>query len=436
MEDEVNGDIPNVSDKIRTLFDNEFIEITKHGKKVPFSSDIILEDLFESGISPLRAIDIIFELRPHLYRGIDTRKIIQVINQIIQQKDMKQGFLKGSYLEPIYIENEDGETQLFNFKFIRQLIEENLINYNYSSKTFKAIVDEFHRIVINMRSSTIQINVLENIIPSAISNVIGINPFISNRYEEDYHNVIKLSQIVLNTWNIIPEDEKPVLLVDLFESMFKIILIAFEYLPGHTLESTVYQVNQLVAHLSSHEDIIISPNELHLLGKLSKKISVLTNSEYDDTLLKQYEWPNSVEILVSVIEDLINTGSISWLIVADNAGNEVYSKFIETKYTKHRSLIGMAISGVQSLMNELTDKSIKQIEQDEGSIILIERRDLFSVICLVDQPTSTIRNKLNHLAEYIQKNLSGNIKEFNGSVNEIHDSIEYYIDEHFRELLF
>ena len=92
------------------------------------------------------------------------------------------------------------------------------------------------------------------------------------------------------------------------------------------------------------------------------------------------------------------------------------------------------MSGVQTLVSEITETSITQIDQDKTSI-LIEKRNLFSLIMLVQKP---VRHKfqqvLNELASYVELNYNKEIESFRGKLN-VFKNLEIYFEEKMKDLM-
>ncbi|MHA2250587.1 MAG: hypothetical protein ACXAD7_09495 [Candidatus Kariarchaeaceae archaeon] len=423
---------------IRALFDDQIREVTKYNELIPFSVDIILTDLIQAGISTLDALDILHKIRPYLYPAINTVKIIQLLNQAIQDQGYIEGeFLYGSFLQPILIEFPDNRNELFNFRIIKDIVKDYLVEFIYSSKTFRAAVDELHRIIKSLRTSKIKSDTIEKMLPAVMRNTIGVNPFSRTRCDEDYHIVNNLTRDFHKLWHSLPEPERPSMLRNLYEASFKVILLSFEYLPGSTFSNTVHQIQELVADLAQRTDLILSAKEVYTVGKIAKTILEIHKEPNKLQFTDEHEIIDATETVVEVVHGLMNRGVISWIVVTDAVGNELYSKFLspDTKETA-KSLIAMAISGIQSIVNELTDNAIKEIQQEEGNKIIIEKRKYFSVMALVRLSSHLVRQRIIELTDFIELNLNDHIINFKGSVNHFHNTIEPFVTEKLYSLIF
>ena len=90
---------------LKKLFDEELVEVNRAGKMVPFSADVIITDLIESGISAYDALDILYETREFMIRGMDTFKLVQLLNQAIKSRGYSDSeFLFSALLSEIEIE--------------------------------------------------------------------------------------------------------------------------------------------------------------------------------------------------------------------------------------------------------------------------------------------------------------------------------------------
>ncbi|MHA2027853.1 MAG: hypothetical protein ACW99Q_00570, partial [Candidatus Kariarchaeaceae archaeon] len=123
-------------------------------------------------------------------------------------------------------------------------------------------------------------------------------------------------------------------------------------------------------------------------------------------------------------------------LLVDNHGNELYSKFASSQTKRaNRSLIAMAISAVQSIMNELTDNTISQIQNDEGTTIIFEMKENFKIISLVNQTSHLVRQRLQELAVYVEEEGNDEIINFSGSINNISKIVNTFVEERFQSLI-
>jgi archaellum component FlaG (FlaF/FlaG flagellin family) len=95
----------------------------------------------------------------------------------------------------------------------------------------------------------------------------------------------------------------------------------------------------------------------------------------------------------------------------------------------------MAISAVQSIMNELTDNTISQIQNDEGTTIIFEMKENFKIISLVNQTSHLVRQRLQELAVYVEEEGNDEIINFSGSINNISKIVNTFVEERFQSLI-
>lgn len=425
------------SRNLKELFDEELVEVNRAGKLVPFSADIIITDLIVSGISAYDAIDILYETREFMTRGMDTSKLIQLLNQAIKTRGYSDSeFLFSAILSEIEIEYPDGKIKLFSYKILKQITSAFLTSFVYSSKTYRIIVDELHRIIKTFRTTKIKLETLEKMMPAVLRNAIGVNPYSRNRCDDDYQNLIRLHNVISNNWGVIPEEEKSQVLSNYLNSIFRVILLSYEYLPGNTIINTSNQINVLVSDLTEHSDDILSDKEIYVIGKSATKLESVTTKGIISDLVKDAELMEFVPILQNISHGLMNRGAILWLLVVDNHGSELYSKFSSSQTKRaNRSLIAMAISAVQSIMTELTDNTIRQIQHDEGTTIIFEMKTHFKVISLVNQTSHLVRQRLQELASYIEQEGNDEIINFNGSVSKISKIVDTFVEDRFQSLI-
>lgn len=425
------------SANLKKLFDEELVEVSRAGKMVPFSADVIITDLIESGISVYDALDILYETREFMIRGMDTFKLVQLLNQAIKSRGYSDSeFLFSALLSEIEIEYPDGKIKIFSYKVLKEITNAFLTSFVYSSKVYRLIVDELYRIIKTIRTSKIKLETIEKMMPAVMRNAIGVNPYSRNRCDDDYQLLIRLQKVIHNNWEIMPEEEKPQVLSNYLNSVFRVILLSYEYLPGNTVITTSNQINVLVSDLTEHSDNILSDKEIYLIGKSATKLESLSIKGSIPDLIKDNEILESVPILQNIADGLMNKGAIYWVLVVDNHGNELYSKFASTQTKRaNRSLIAMSISAVQSIMTELTDNTIRQIQNDEGTTIIFEMKPYFKVISLVNQTSHLVRQRLQELAMYIEEKGNDEIINFNGSINKISKIINTYVEERFQSLI-
>lgn len=426
----------SLSSNLKKYFDDELMEVERDGKMIPFSADVIITDLIESGVSAYDALDVLYETREFMEKGMKTAKLVKLLNQSLKNRGYSESeFIFSALLSDIEIVYPNNSIKLFSYKVLKEITSAFLTSFRYSSRTYRLIVDELYRIIKTIRTTKIKLETIEKMMPAVMRNAIGLNPFSRNRCDEDYHNVIRINKIIDRSWNIIPDEEKRTIMVNFLDSIFKVILLSYEYLPGNSIINTSNQVNVLVSDLTEESDLILSDKEIYVVGKTATKLELIINDK-KPILPNDPELMEFIPILSNIVHGLMNRGSVLWLLVVDAFGNELYSKFGSTQSKRaNRSLIAMAISGVQSIMTELTDNTIKQIQNDEGTTILFELKKHFKVISLVNQTGHLVSQRMQELAIHIQDNVLDEIVNFNGSVNKISKVIDNFVEEKFLSLI-
>ena len=92
-------------------------------------------------------------------------------------------------------------------------------------------------------------------------------------------------------------------------------------------------------------------------------------------------------------------------------------------------MVGMAISGIHSLLNEVTDDSISMIEQQDGVIVIEGREEFRMVIFLSERLNPRLTSVLQHLAIIIEETLQDRIRQFKGEVKTIELLLDPVISE-------
>lgn len=429
----------NSSENLRSLFSDIKI-VKKNEDEIPFSLEIILDDLISSGIPVLDAIDCVLNIKPNLRNKMDVRTISKIINKTLDDMDYGPSYhIKGTLNKQIRMKFKDSE-QVLNFKTLKEFVNSELYIYDLTSKTFRAIVEELFRIIKSLRTKVIDEKILKNMLSSSCLNIVGVNPFDVNNRNEDYLQLVKLMRQFDNTWSILPVEEKYILVENIFNHIFKIILISFKYLPGHVFSSTLYQITNFSTRMGQLQHPVLSDKEIFQLGKMARKIDNMrklykrSNISQLKKSINRQNWVDELSTLDNVVQGLMNHGSVYWIILVDNMGNELISKFASNASTRNKNLLSMAMSGVQTLVSEITNTSINQIDQEKTSI-LIEKRGLFSLMMLVQKP---VRHKfqqvLDEIARYVEINFEKEIMQFKGKLN-VFKELEIYIEEKMKDLM-
>jgi len=198
------------------------------------------------------------------------------------------------------------------------------------------------------------------------------------------------------------------------------------------LEYSLKQVNRLLVDNPDRlSEFFNETDRYHITRSLRDLSELLENytNDIDDS------WLTIIDYIIPMVINILEQGLIEWLILVDQSGNELYAKFTRNKNNRYKSLLGMALSGVQTLMNELTDQEVRQIDQQDGSI-LIERDDLFSLIAMVRRVTPAIKNELKKFSAFIRRDLGGKLDHFSGNIQGFDEILNRYIERNMTDLFF
>ncbi len=422
----------SIAQKIREEFDEKIHTVKKRGVEVPFSSDIILSSLIDSGITPLHAIDILFMIKDKLQANISTKKILKYLNESIHQLGYDENsFVKSETTIPIMIEYKGSKVEL-SFKVIKELVRERMKNMRYTSKTFRDLVDELHRAVLALENWDLTVEDVERLIPLALRNIVGTNPFSKDRSQIDYQIVNKLKMSIEKTWVALPTEERYYMLVKFFEASYRVILLSFDFIPGHIVNSSLVQINNLITYLTSKGDNTLSDTEIKTLSNNAVKLGELFKMQESNISLDYKVWEDDINIIASICDGLMSNNSIKWIVGRDNYGRDIFT-FSSKQYIdeggKSTLLISSAIYGIEAQINEITRSKVELIDQGDNAI-LISKKELFAIISLVEKPVShLIRQKLRELGDFIEQNFSEEIKKFKGKVSVFQNALDPYLKE-------
>lgn len=429
--------ILSLGDKIRDEFDNSFVTVKKRGIEVPFSSDIILSALVETGISPLDAIDILYQIKLYLQPGISTKKIIKLLNKTILNFGYDENALvKAETTIPIMIDYKDKMVEL-SFKVIKEIVREYMAEMRYTSKTFRDLIDELHRTLIGLETWQLTIADVNKLIPTVLRNVVGTNPFAQDRCVEDYQLVVKLKISIEKTWIALPTEERQFILISYFNAAFRVILLSFNFLPGHILNSTIYQINNMITHLTGKNNRTLTNKEMTVLLELTERMNKLINDKQDEEDLEYPHWEELIYIIANLCDGLMNSNPIRWIVGREREGRDIFS-FSSIKHQEDQGvntiLISSALFGIETQLSEITKSQVKQLDQGENAI-LIDKRYLFTLISQVEKPISHLVNqKLTELANFIEKTFTHSLEHFKGNITEFQLRIGEYLRNNFENI--
>lgn len=366
-------------------------------------------------------------LEKELFQNISTKKILKFLNENI----LELGYDENSYVKsettiPIMIKYK-GEKKELGFKIIKDIVREYLQSMRYTSKIFRDLVDELHRAVLALEKYDLTVENITKLIPSALRNVIGANPFSRERCQDDYMRVLKLKKSIDVTWIALPTEERMYILKTFFEAGYRVILLSYEFLPGHVLNSTLIQMNNLITYLTSKGELdSLSDSEMNKLNENVIQMNALIKSPDRSDLLDISNWSEQIENIYTICNGLMSSNSIKWIVGRDKHGRDIFT-FSSKKYQeeggKSTLLISSAIYGIEAQISEITNSTVQQLDQGDNAI-LISKRELFSILSLVEKPvTHLIRQKLQLLADFVERNYSEKIKLFKGNISIFQDGL-------------
>jgi hypothetical protein len=124
--------------------------------------------------------------------------------------------------------------------------------------------------------------------------------------------------------------------------------------------------------------------------------------------------------------------SIQGLMIMDHKGTNVAQRITPEFSEKHSLLVSGAISGVMTLMQEITGKGLRRIKVEGGYIELIQRRSIWFVFLLRNNPTWIMRTT-RKCATDIDSHYHSAIMEWTGGDLEI--SIDDFVKKWFGVML-
>lgn len=422
-------------------YDDSFktVKSGNYGDIIPFSTEIIIEDMIKSGLKFYDSLKILEIIRPLLEEGMHVDKITKLINQAILKLGYSEAnLLLDSQTESIQIRMQDGTKIPLTYKFLKTYASDILSTFEYSSRIFQNIIEEFHRILRTLGTSSIKIETLNRLKHLVLKNVIDIDPWSRQRTIALYQETQQYYEGYMHTWAFIPLHEKKTFLLKLFEDSLKIILMSFDYLPGSSLGITINQMDKLITSFSNSIKSKKQRIDWQLLSATIKNLNQLnrmqnSNDDLVETLIDAIE--SHISEIMDIVHGLMNRSSVSWMLVISEGGTEYYARFSKIAVPTHRRVLAPALAGIQSIIAEITEQSLTQLEYEDG-IILVEKRELFKIVVLANEASHLLRQKIDLLAEFIDVNLATDILHFKGRVDIFYKKIDQFIATENLEYLF
>ncbi len=403
-------------------FDRVFKEITLGDppRKEPFSSGKILEDIIRSGIDFYESVDILYRIRPALKEGITAKQIARLINQALRERGYDRfSLISAGMIDFTRMVLPNGDRETINFKRLKQYVSSKLRGFEYTNSTFKAIVEDIHRIIRSLETEEIKLETLDNLFMVTLKKITGVNPWAEDRYKDDYGDMVSAFEHLEKHGFNLSYEERLELISKFVLHASRILLLSYNFLPTTRMKSTIAQLEKLIAKVSIQcgEDFDYKPfYEMGKLGELALR---------KGKRVKNYERvKRRLQTAFSLIEEIVHEGLIQWIMVLRDDGTEFFSKFSKSfNPNSPKSLFAPALAGVQTVIHELSQQNVKQITNVQGTI-LVERIKDISVIAMVRFPTHHVRQKLLVFSERIDEDCNKLIQNFKGQIDEIQDCIE------------
>ncbi|RMG31056.1 MAG: hypothetical protein D6732_15210 [Methanobacteriota archaeon] len=411
-----------IRDILEAEFDRVFEEITlgEPPRKEPFSSGKILEDMIRSGVEFFEAIEILYRIRPALCKGISARQVARLINQALREKGYDRfSLISAGLIDFTRLVLPNGKRETINFRRLKAYVMSKLRGLEYTNSTFKAIVDDLHRIIRSLETEEIKLETLDNLFMVTLKKIVGVNPWAENRYKNDYGDVVASFEHLTRHGSNLSFEEQLELISTFVIHAARILLLSHNFLPTTRVKSTVAQLEKLIARLSIQQDNEFDYKPFYEMGKLGEL--VLRKGKG----IKNFDRvQRRLQSAFSLIEEIVHEGLIQWIMVVRDDGTEFFSRFSKTfNPNSPRSLFAPALAGVQTVIHELSHQDIKQIQNVEGTILVEKVKDV-SVIAMVRFPTHHVKQKLFVFSERIIDECGDLIQNFKGQIDEIQNTIE------------
>lgn len=402
-------------------FDNVFVDITLGDppRTDAFSSGKIIEDIVRSGVDFDDAIEILYQIRPSLKRGISAKSIARLINQALRERGYdKFSMMSAGMIDFTKLVLPNGKRETINFRRLKAFVSGKLRGFEYTNSTFKSLVDDLHRILRSLETEEIKLETLDNLFMVTLRKITGVNPWAEDRYKHDYADMVSAFEHLNKHGLNLSEEERLELVSSFVIHAARILLLSHNFLPTTKVKSTIAQLEKLIAKMSLQSDDNIEFKPFYDIGKLGEIVIRKSKGIRDFEKVKR-----RLQTAFDMIEEVVHEGLIQWIMVLREDGTEFFSKFSKNfNPNSPKSLFAPALAGVQTVIQELSQQDIKQI-QNIGGTILVERTKDVSVIAMVRFPTHHVKQKLMVFSERIIDECDPLIQNFRGQIDEIQHRI-------------
>ncbi len=406
---------------LKNDFDNryKFIQVGDPPKKAPFNTEKIIEDLIHTGISPFDTISILYKVRPKLRKGLHARKIAKLLNQAIREKGYNENYMIwagiGNY---VYLRFKNNKKQALTFRYLRKYVTEQLRGFSYTSGIFKTIVEGLNRLIRSLEIDEIGEETLYNLFLVSVKKTTGINPWETNRYQDDYSDLVSAWEHYNKNVISLTEKEKHNLITSFIVSAARILLLSYDFLPSLNNKSTISQLEKLIAMIATKQSDDITFKPFYDFGKLGEIVTRKTKDLQNEKKLN-----GRLLNVFNLIEDIVHKNSIRWIIVSSDDGTEFFSKFSKNfSSTSPTALYAPALTGIQLVIQELANGNLEQIQNEHGTI-MVENAEKISVIALVQFPTHLLKQKLMVFVDRIHSEIGDKVSNFKGVIDDITNTV-------------
>jgi hypothetical protein len=413
----------------KTNYDNKYKTVRDHtGKRQVFSAEKIIEEMMSVGISLYDAIDILKEISPVFRRDISTKVIHRAIYQSLVKRNSSSSetFLWGTK-KAITIIGEGRVEYDLSFNVLRNLVLDALAyqGWEHSKKTLKFVTNELFRITRSFRAFKIKEAVIQNLIPLIFRQVIGFNPFdvdhvqscpIAKQYFED-----------TSTKN----DSHEEIVEKLTEAYFDVcrsILVPFRYLPGPNIHNTSAMLLKLAKDkLNEEKYVTLDERLLYISGQVSNLFAKITEKpeiieEHRDNV------EELIQELITYSERINSEYRLRAIHILHYSGAELFS-WHDSSESQTNILFGAAMTGIQSLLQEISSGGKTKVIEQENSVTLITSLESFYVIFVADARNSGLISKHGKITRFIEKSLGAEINKFNGVTTDLNLKLQPIISE-------
>ena len=415
----------SLSDYLKDQFDKKVDIVTtgSGGHTLEFSSQVIISDLITNGVSVYDSLDILEKISDKLKRGIHTDKITKLINQtLLEFGYSKEYFINGNIIDDTIIVYPNGERQILSYKFVKSFVIELLSDYEVSSKTYRSIVEEYHRVLRGLNAEQIQISTVSQLKSLIFKNILNLDPWNESDTLDQYNVLIKILNKYRKFREFGSKEEIHLMLNQVFHSAFKLILLNYSFLPGLTVGATTGQIEKLISELPSMENVGLTSKEIHFIGRIGNLVDKYSRSKYFKNKEEiEDELNNSLDSVISIVNRLVHRGILKWLFVISEGGIELFSTKDGRTTSSVNLLVAAGMSGIEKLVEEITEYHPQLIVHEDG-VIILEKRKGYSVVGLSKMESVLLLESIKEFCNQIDRELSPSINNFSGETTELSSS--------------